>query len=160
MAPEYPDNVQKPVLKEATEIYSLIGIFSRKNKMLPRSLNAIYENLRDFWVYKAKGQIVGCCALHLVGWKGLAEIRSLAVKKRYQDKGIGARLVEACLEEARTLGVREVFALTFVPEFFKKIGFRIIDKNKLPHKIWSECVNCVYFPDCKEVALIKKISTI
>ena len=122
-------------------------------------MNYIYENLRDYWVAYKKGEIVGVCALHIVGWQYLGEVKSLVVKKKFQGKGIGRELVKACLKEAKLLGLKKVFALTFVPGFFEKLGFVPIDRNKLPHKIWSDCINCIYFPDCKEKAVMKDIKS-
>ncbi|OGX11895.1 MAG: GNAT family N-acetyltransferase, partial [Omnitrophica WOR_2 bacterium GWB2_45_9] len=124
--------------------------------MLPRSLNILYENLRDFFIYEDKNKIVGCSALH-ISWDDLAEIKSLAVAKNYQNKGIGRKLAEACILEAKEIGAGRVFVLTYAPDFFKKLGFRQTAHNKLPHKIWAECINCPKFPDCRETALIKKI---
>ena len=124
--------------------------------MLPRSINELYENIRDFWVYVEDGKIFGCAALH-VSWEDLAEVKSLAVEESKQSKGIGRRLLSTCLEEAKNLKIKKVFALTFKPEFFKKYGFKKIDKSKLPHKIWSECIKCSKFPDCDEVALMIKL---
>jgi amino-acid N-acetyltransferase len=121
-------------------------------------LSYIYENLRDFWVWVEKGRIVACCGLGVVGWQGLGEIKSLAVKKKFQKKGVGSELVNKCVEEAISLELSGVFALTFVPGFFKKLKFKAISRKKLPHKIWSDCVHCVYFPDCREEAVFLKLS--
>jgi amino-acid N-acetyltransferase len=87
----------------------------------------------------------------------LAEIRSLAVQEEDQNKGIGAMLVKACLKESKTLGVKRVFALTYQPDFFEKMGFKKVDKAVLPHKIWTDCLKCVKFPDCDEIAVVKEI---
>lgn len=149
--------MRKARLLDAKEIYLLIGNFSKQGHVLSRSLNDIYENIRDFWVYREKGKLVGTGALHIVGWQNLAEIKSLIVKKAYQKKGIGKKLVGACLKEAKSLGVKQVFVLTFIPTFFEKLGFKRIGRELLPHKIWSECLGCPLFPDCKELALIKTI---
>ncbi|MCD6539244.1 MAG: N-acetyltransferase [Candidatus Omnitrophica bacterium] len=148
---------KKATISEAAQIYRLIGFFAKKRLMLVRSLNYIYERIRDFWVYQEGGEVIGCCALAIVGWQDLAEIKSLAVKGKYQGKGIGSALVKKALEEAKSLGLKKVFVLTYAPEFFKKLGFKEIDKEKLPHKVWSDCLNCPEFPDCKEIALIKKL---
>lgn len=124
--------------------------------MLARSLNELYENIRDFWVAVEKRGIVGCCALH-ISWEDLAEVKSLAVEKNRQKRGVGKALVEQCLAEARELGAKKVFALTYKPKFFKKLGFRQIAHARLPHKIWAECINCCKFPDCQETALLKEL---
>ena len=148
--------IRKAVIGDAEKIYSLIHFWAKKRKVLKRSLNAIYEDIRDFWIYENKGKIIGCCALHIVGWQDMAEIKSLVVAKTQQGKGIGTKLVKKCLAEAKTLGIKQIFALTFVPKFFKNLEFKTIDKNQLPHKIWSDCVNCFYFPNCDEQAVILK----
>ena len=96
--------------------------------------------------------MIGCAALHIV-WGDLAEVNSLAVRDSHKGKGTGRALVSRCLDEARGLGIRRVFALTYVPKFFRKCGFSRIAKSKLPQKIWSDCLNCHKFPDCGEVSV-------
>jgi len=125
--------------------------------MMPRSLNEIYENIRDFWVFKERGRIFGCCALHVVGWEDMAEVKSLAVEASHQKRRIGSKLLSACLKEAKGLGIKKVFALTYSPQFFSRFNFNEVDKATLPQKIWVECCNCPKFPDCEEIAVIKKI---
>ena len=151
--------LRKAKVTDAEKIYRLIAFWAKRGKVLPRPLNYIYEHIRSFWVYQEKKRIVGTCALHIVGWEDLAEIKSLVVVKEYQRKGIGKKLVHACIEEAKSLGIKRVFALTFVGAFFRRLGFKKISKEKLPHKIWSECVTCPYFPHCKEKAFILKINS-
>lgn len=144
--------IRKARMADAADIQRLINAFADRGAMLPRSLNAIYENIRDFFVADSGEGVAGCCALH-VTWEDLAEIKSLAVDESFQGEGIGASLVRVCLEEAREMGVPTVFALTYVPGFFEKLGFTRVDKSTLPHKIWSECINCPKFPDCGEEAV-------
>jgi amino-acid N-acetyltransferase len=148
--------IRKAQLKDIKQIQALVNFFAKQNLMLPRSLNELYENLRDFWVCEDKKQIIGCVALH-VSWEDLAEIKSLAVKKNRQHKGIGNQLINTCIDEAKELGIKRIFALTFRPEFFKKFGFTKTKHSNLPHKIWAECINCHKFPNCQEIALVKKI---
>jgi amino-acid N-acetyltransferase len=124
--------------------------------MLPRALSGLYENLRDYFVIRdTGGNVIGCVALH-ISWEDVAEVRSLAVSMARQYKGIGSRLVKACLDEARVLGIPTVFCLTYKPEFFEKMEFKTVDKMELPRKVWSECFHCPKFPDCDEVAMIYK----
>jgi amino-acid N-acetyltransferase len=120
---------------------------------MPRSLNDLYENLRDFIVSEENGSVAGTCALHVL-WEDLAEIKSLTVKREYQGRGIGKSLVKKAVKEARELGIKRVFALTYIPKYFKAFGFRDIDKAKLPHKIWGDCIRCSQFPECNELAVI------
>jgi amino-acid N-acetyltransferase len=132
----------------------MISSYSEQGEMLPKALVEIYEELRDFFVYTdEKDEVIGCCALHLF-WEDLAEVRSLAVKESDMGQGLGAALVEACVAEARELGIAKVFTLSGKPAFFEKQGFGEVDRSELPHKIWAACVKCIKFPDCDETALV------
>lgn len=146
------NQIRKAKAADAKVIQKLINTFAARDEMLPRALNSIYENIRDFHIIEEESGVVGCCALH-VTWGDLAEIRSLAVDETTQGRGYGRLLVERCLDDARELGLPKVFALTYVPDFFEKLGFLRINKSELPHKIWSECINCPKFPDCGEEAV-------
>ncbi len=148
--------IRKINVKDARAVQALINKNSKQYAVLPRSLNDIYENLRDFFIYQEGENILGCCALHIT-WDNLAEIRSLSVDESIREKGVGSQLVDACCAEAKQLKVKKVFLLTAKPEFFNKFGFKIIDKAELPHKIWSDCLNCIQFPDCNEEAMAQEI---
>ncbi len=145
-------NFRKAVASDVEPIQFLINEYAKKGLLLPRSLNSVFEHLRDFWVCEEEKEILGVCALS-IAWDNLAEIRSLAVKEGRTGQGIGSELVKRCLEEAKSLGIKKVFTLTYQIEFFKKLGFRIIDKEQLPQKIWRDCINCVKFPNCDETAM-------
>ncbi len=149
--------LRKATIDDVEKIYKLINDFAAKNAMLPRSLSELYENIRDFFVFIQDGQVVGCAALHIF-WKDLAEIKSVAVMESCQRKGVGKKLVMVCKREARKLRIAKMFVLTYVPEFFEKCGFRRVEKETLPHKIWSECVKCHKFPDCGEIPLIYELN--
>jgi amino-acid N-acetyltransferase len=151
--------VRKAKLQDVKRIQKLVNFYARKNEMLPLSLSDLYDNIRSFFVYDRRGKILGCGALH-VAWDKLGEIRSLAVQRSKQKKGIGKQIVKACLKEARGLGLEQVFVLTYQPPYFKKFGFKDVDKYQLPHKVWRDCIKCVYFPDCEEDALIKELKRI
>ncbi len=148
--------VRKAVLKDAKAIFALVESFARKGEMLHRPMTDIYEYIRDFYVYEENGKVVGACALH-VCWEGLGEIRSLAVSGEAFGKGVGKDLVSACVDEARHLGADSVFALTYKPAFFEKLGFKSVAKEVLPQKIWGDCVKCIKFPNCDENALILEL---
>ena len=152
-----PDiKVEKAKIADANPMHQLINYFADKNEMLPRALSDIYENIRDYFVVRLEQRIIGCTALH-DNWIDLAEIKSLAVDEAKQHEGIGSLLLQACLDEARELGIAKVFCLTRRPDFFQKNSFRLIDKMELPHKVWAECYRCPKFPNCDEVALIFNI---
>jgi amino-acid N-acetyltransferase len=144
--------IRKARMGDIEAVHRLITEWSRSQTILPRSRAELYEALRDFQVAEVAGQVVGCAAL-TIAWENLAEIRSLGVTGEYQDRGIGRRLVAACLKEARRLGVRRVFALTANAEFFERQRFRCVPKEELPHKIWGDCIKCPKFPDCDEGAV-------
>lgn len=148
--------IRKAKLDDVKEIQKLIKQYSTRGGILPRSLSELYDHLRDFFVYTKNRKVIGICALHL-SWEDLAEIRSLAVKEGDRKKGLGAKLVKACLDESKSLGVKRVFALTYEPAFFERLGFKRVDKTILPHKIWTDCLKCVKFPDCDEIALVKEL---
>ncbi|MFC2047943.1 N-acetyltransferase [Chloroflexota bacterium] len=145
--------VEKARISDATRMHELINHFADKGKMLARPLSEIYENIRDYFVVREGERVIACAALHVI-WSDLAEIKSVVVVEESQRKGIGDQLVEACLKEARGLGISTVFCLTYKPAFFERFGFSQIDKTGLPHKIWAECYHCPKFPNCDEIALI------
>ncbi len=146
-------------MEDVKAIYQLLNHFSEKGLLLARSLSALYDQLRDFKVYvdeqNGVERVVGICSLH-ISWENLAEIRSLAVDESCQGRGIGKLLVSSCVAEAETFGITKVFTLTYQPRFFEKMGFASIDKKELPHKVWSDCINCPKFPDCNEEAMVWK----
>jgi len=145
--------VRKAKVKDGEKIFKILQQFALKGLLLPRSLNSIYENIRDFFVYEENGEIVAVCSLH-VYWEDLAEIKSLAVLDSFQGKGIGRKLVSECLKDAEELGIKKVFALTYVPDFFKKLDFKVVDKSNFPQKIWNECIHCTKFNDCQEIPVL------
>ena len=150
--------IRKARVKDVIVMKQIISAYSKDELMLARSLSEMYENIRDYYVYEIDGEVVGCCALHIV-WEDLAEVLALAVRPECSRKGVGSKLVSACLKEAEDLSMKEVFALTYVPDFFKTLGFIVVDKNSLPRKIWSGCVRCPKFPDCNEIAVLKSINS-
>jgi amino-acid N-acetyltransferase len=153
--------IQKAHIHEARAIRDIINAFAQKDLLLSLSLSEIYDHIRDFFVcLDTEGEIkedtppvIGVCALNII-WEDLAEIRSLAVLEKYRERGIGSSLVQACLQEARGLGISKVFCLTINMQFFSHLGFKVIDKSELPHKIWSDCIKCAKFPDCTEIAML------
>jgi amino-acid N-acetyltransferase len=154
-----PVTVRKSKVRDIPKIYHLLTEFGRDGLLLPRSLSELYDVIRDFYVAFPDGdedQLLGTCALH-VCWEDLGEIRSLAVARGHQGHDLGRSLVEVCMEEARQLGLTRLFALTYIPDYFQRFGFRPIDKSELPQKIWADCFKCVKFPECDEVALARNL---
>jgi amino-acid N-acetyltransferase len=142
---------------DAKAVHELVNTFARRGDMLPRTMAEVYENLRDYFVVRdAAGEVVACGALHIL-WEDLAEIKSLAVREDLQGQHLGARIVEACIEEARRIGLATVFALTYRPGFFERLGFEQADVMTLPRKVWGECYRCPKFPGCNEVAMVRAL---
>ncbi|OGS46980.1 MAG: GNAT family N-acetyltransferase [Elusimicrobia bacterium RIFOXYD2_FULL_34_15] len=149
--------IRKAKIADVKTIQKFINQYAKSGEMLPRSLNQIYEELQNYFVIEKNKNVLGCCELFIT-WEDLAEIKALAVSPNERRKGYGTILTKKCISEAKKLGIKKVFALTFKPKFFQKIGFKIVQKEVLPHKIWFECVRCHLFPDCNEVPVMKDIS--
>jgi amino-acid N-acetyltransferase len=152
-----PLTVRKAVVRDVPAIQKLVNEYASQGIMLPRSLHSLYEHIRDYFVAVDGDQVVGCAAMH-VSWGDLAEIRSLAVTDAWLGQGVGRELVVEALAEARAFGIERVFVLTFAADFFDHLGFRLVDKAELPHKIWQECIDCIHFPDCSEVAMVMEVA--
>lgn len=149
--------LRKAQINDVKEIQKLLLHYANRGDMLSRSLSEIYEALRDFYIVEEDGVIIGASALHIV-WEDLAEIRSVAVAEECGRKGVGTEVVNACIAEARELGLKRLFCLTYKPDFFARFGFKIVDKSQLPHKVWGDCIKCAKFPDCDEIAMIMDLS--
>lgn len=145
--------IRKARISDVKDIQKLLTSFASRGEMLSRSLSELYEALRDFYVCEEDGALLGTSALHIV-WEDLAEVRSVAVAESAGRRGIGSQVVGACIDEARELGLKRLFCLTYKPDFFAKFGFKIADKSELPHKVWGDCIKCVKFPDCDEIAMV------
>ena len=144
-------------VQDVKQIQKIIEFYANNKEMLHRSLNSIYENIQEYVVVENKGKIIACGALH-VSWEELAEVKALAVSKEFARQGIGRKIVKTLEKKAIKLGIHSTFALSFKPEFFKKLGYEVISREVLKQKIWSECINCHLFPDCGEIPLIKDLS--
>jgi amino-acid N-acetyltransferase len=145
--------IRKATVRDVPAIVALVNETAQKGLVLPKSLNQVYQNLRDFVVCEDDGKLVACAALHVL-WEDLAEVRSLVVHTQRRGKGMGRQLVATLVKQARELGVPRVFALTYQQEFFVSVGFHLINKDQLPHKIWADCIDCIKFPNCDETAVI------
>jgi amino-acid N-acetyltransferase len=150
--------IRKATIKDVKSVHGLLQEYGNRGELLSRPLSELYDHVRDFSLYmgKEENQVLGCCALQFC-WEDLAEIRSLAVVPEHRGKKIGSELTQTILDEAELFDIKKVFALTYKPAFFEKFGFIRIDRAELPLKIWSDCVICVKFPDCDEIAMMKEI---
>ena len=148
--------IRNAQVTDVPSIRDLINEYAEQGRMLFRSLEDLYQSLRDFQVCQEDSQIVGCCCLHIY-WSDLAEIKSLSISPGYQSRGIGRALVEAAVEQARILKLLKLFTLTLEPEFFEKLGFTHIPMDALPHKVWSDCLRCPKQENCDEIAMLREV---
>ena len=148
--------VRNATIRDAKAICALINCYAEQDRMLFRSLSEVYETLQSILVAELDGRIVGCCALTII-WSDLGEITSLAVAGSEKGKGIGRHLVAAAVDHARRLGLPRVFALTLEPQFFERVGFTIVPKERLPMKVWSDCARCPKQHECDEIAVIRDL---
>jgi len=149
----------KAKLSDIPAMQALVSSEVKEGVILNRSEDEVATNIRSYVLAKEEGKLVGYTALHIHS-KRLAEIRSLIVDESYRGRHIGQRMVEFTLQEARELKVEEdVLVLTYLPAFFAKLGFKEIDKEVIPeHKIWADCIKCIHFPVCNEIALVYKLT--
>lgn len=140
---------------DAKRICEIVNHHAERARMLHRSLESVYDTVREFLVAEDDGgRVVGCVAVD-VAWSDLAEIKSLAVAPDAQGRGIGSELLSAAERDARGVGVRRLFALTYEERFFARHGFERIDRDTLPVKVWRECIACPRFDHCDEIAMMK-----
>ena len=151
--------IRKAKYKEAESIQNLICIFSETGKVLFRPLDEIREHISSFWVYEKNNQVVGVYSLKS-GWGRLIELRSLAVDPRYSGQGIGTKMVEASLKEALSTNCDTFFVLTYAVSMFKRLGFSIVDKERLPHKVWNDCNACLHQENCDETAMVLSLASL
>lgn len=148
--------IRKAVLFDAPDILQLVNRLAADRLMLPRSPASVVENIRDFVVAEVGGSFAGCGALAVI-WSDIGEVRSIAVAPDHQGTGLGIRMARALLTEAEELGLARVMAFTYVPEFFGKLGFRVVEHASLPHKVFNDCLNCPKFHECDEVAVLLEL---
>ena len=149
-------NIRDANVTDVKIIHGLINAYAERDQMLFRSMADIYTNLQTFLVVEENGQVIGCCALEVI-WSDLAEIKSLAVSEQHKGRGAGSMLVNEAVEQAKHLGLPKVFGLTLKPQFFEKLGFKTVDTNTLPMKVWSDCARCTKQQNCDETAVIRQI---
>ena len=149
--------VRNATMADVPAIHGLITFHAELGRMLFRSHADLYEHIRDFFVYEENGTVLGCCAVEPV-WRDLAELKSLAVAEEHRGRGIGSDLAEAAEAEARWLNIAQLFALTRSVGFFERRGYRVVPRETLPHKVWTDCVHCPVQANCDETAVILDVN--
>ncbi len=149
--------IRKAMMSDLGQLLQLINGYAAQSIMLPRTEFEMAENIRDFTVALSERELVGCGALHFYGPTS-GEIRSLAVLAESKKSGIGRSIVESLEEEARAQELNSLFAFTYVPGFFQKLGFSEVDRGELPLKAWKDCLRCPKFQCCDEIAMMKTLN--
>ncbi len=138
-------------------IKAIVDPYAARDLMLPRSTEEIFENIREYRVCKIPSGVIGCVALHIFSPE-IAEVRALAVHADYESLGVGSRLVNACLDEARSFGIPKAFTLTLEDGFFARLGFGPVERSTLTLKVWQECYRCPKFGRCDEIAMVMDLA--
>lgn len=146
--------IRHAVMTDVLTIQSLINQYAKDEVMLPKTLNQLYENLRDYLVLEKDNRIIACGALHFY-WEDLAEIRSLAVESEHTGKGYASLIVEYLVQQAKEYKIKKVFCLTLVDKFFEKLGFNRVSHSELPQKVYKDCINCMKLGNCDEIAMVR-----
>ena len=149
-------SVRPAAIHDVPEIHQLLELYAAQGNLLPRSMSELYRHLRDFFVVVSEDHVVGCGALEIFT-DDLGEVRSLVVADEHKGHGHGRQLVERIIAEAKAIGLKRLMALTYVPDFFHKLGFRTVPKNTLPEKVWSVCIKCYKFNHCDEIAVLLEL---
>jgi len=146
--------VRKASMQDIPALLDLINGYAAKGIMLPRTEFELSENMRDFMVAYDGNRLAGCGALHFYS-PTVGEVRSLAVAESHKTHGIGRLIVEALVYEAKMYGLDAIFAFTYVPGFFGKVGFNEVERGELPLKAWKDCLRCPKFHSCDEIAVLR-----
>ena len=149
--------IRKAKLTDVPDIHRLVNHYAGERLLLPRTLIDVYQNVWEFTVAEDEGKLVGCGALKLYS-QDLAEIRSLCVDETLKSRGIGGELVEGLLNEAESIGLKSVFALTVAPAFFEKLGFHQSPRERFPDKVWLDCLRCELYTCCNEKAVSMELA--
>ncbi len=152
--------VRAAALSDVARIHQIINSHAELGKMLFKSYAQLFEDVRDFAVAEAEHDgrpyVVGCVANGII-WADLAEVRSLAVDDAFRGRGVGRKLVEWCLADARRMSIRKLMSLTYEQSFFERLGFVVVEKESLPLKVWTDCVKCPKNQNCDEIAMVHEL---
>lgn len=148
--------VRSATVFDAQQIYALIESDARQGNLLPRSINEIYRSIRDFFVVEHQDRIIACGALEIFT-EILGEVRSLVVQQEFKGKGAGRLVTREIINEAKNIGLLQLMALTYVPDFFHRFGFVTVSRDSLPEKVWGVCIKCYKFNHCDEIAVLLRL---
>jgi amino-acid N-acetyltransferase len=148
--------IRPAAIADVPYIHHLLETYAAKGNLLPRTMSELYRHLRDFFVIEIDGKVAAIGALEIFT-EDLGEVRSLVVGEEYERRGLGSLMVQRITAEARRIGLRRLMALTYVPQFFHKLGFKTVAMETLPEKVWGVCVKCYKYNNCDEVAVLLEL---
>mgnify|MGYP006281507517 CR=1 FL=1 len=151
--------IRRATVADVPAMIDIVNEFAERSLMIHRSRAEMYDRLLDFQVADREGRVVGAAGLRVM-WANLAEIYALAVSHLAQGAGVGRALVDANVAQARSLGIRRVFALTYERTFFERCGFEVVDRRTLPLKVWGECSRCPKHEACDEIAMVRVLEDV
>ena len=155
--PRAPITVRPARIADMLQVEPLINGFAAQNLMLPKTREQLIRIFREFVVaVDEHGRLLGCGGLRIFS-PDLAEIISLAVDPQTQGLGLGGRIVERLVEDAETLGIETIFALTLRDGFFHRLGFSTVPKEMFPAKVWADCRVCPKLHACDEIAVMREV---
>ena len=154
--PDTTYSLRPATLADAQAIHELLRYYASRGNLLPRTHENLCRHIRDFVVLEMAGQIVASGALEVMS-ENLGEIRSLVVAPEKQRLGLGQQVAEELIRLAEQIGLQRIMVLTYVPDFFSHLGFKQVERDSLPEKIWQVCVKCYKFDRCDEIALIRHL---
>lgn len=148
--------IRNATMNDAERILNLVNNNAQKGLMLAKTPYAVYKDIQAYIVYEEGEEILGCARLN-IAWNDLAEVASLAVDENARGRGIGKKLVLHLVERAKYLGIKRVFTLTYQVSFFKKCGFKEVQRQELSYKVFGDCLSCPKVNNCDEHALVLDI---
>ncbi|RUT36453.1 N-acetyltransferase [Paenibacillus zeisoli] len=148
---------RQAALSDVGPLFEMIEEYARRGIMLPRSRKVLEQQINDFVVAEVDGVVVGCGSLCLLG-QDLVEVRSLGISEGYQGMGIGSKIIDELIKQARERNIPKIMALTYEVSFFKKNGFTVVDKEIFPEKVWTDCIVCPKQHACDEIAVLKMLN--
>lgn len=151
--------IRPAAIPDVPRMVRVINNYAERGLMIHRSPSELYERIRDYHVVDLDGTVAGAGGLRVM-WANWAEVYGLALAPETRGKGLGKQLVDALIDEARRLHIRNVFALTYEREFFEHCGFHLVDRRALPMKVWSECIRCPKHENCDEIAVVRTLDDV
>jgi len=129
--------VRRARTADVRAVADLVERYAADRILLAKERVTLYEDVQEFRIAEVEGAVVGCGALHVM-WEDLAEVRTLAVDPAFRGAGVGSAVLHSLMEQARELGVRRLFCLTFEVDFFARHGFVSLDGTPVSPEVYAQ----------------------